>query len=165
MDRLNEPIDINEERPQALCLECGADHEVEPCAPGCGEEGPMAFELRSHPRRQEIADLANEIRRQGGLLTHAEAISQALTELGLEAEAHAVRLEAQDAAAAEVISSVDAQHQALIHPDGSTCRDGCDNVPHPDGWAALDALLAKPNGDATRSADVFRLRPIDGLES
>jgi hypothetical protein len=99
---INEPTDIDEERHQALCPECGADHEVEPCAPGCGDEGP---------------------------------------------------------------ASLDRQHQALVHPDGSTCRDGCDDAPHPDGWAALDALLAKPNGDATRSADVFRLRPIDGLES
>ncbi len=102
---IDERSDDNEERSQALCPGgCGADHEVEPCAPGCDEEGP-------------------------------------------------------------VLSSVDAQHQALVHPDGSTCRDGCDDAPHPDGWVALDELLAEPNGDATRSADVFRLRPIDGLES
>lgn len=65
----------------------------------------------------------------------------------------------------EGLASIDRQHQALVHPDGSTCRDGCDDAHHPDGWKALDDLLAKPNGDATRSADVFRLRPIDGLES
>ncbi len=36
---IDERSDDNEERRQALCpAGCGADHEVEPCAPGCNED-------------------------------------------------------------------------------------------------------------------------------
>jgi hypothetical protein len=158
MDRFDEPSNDNEERPMTLCPDCGADHEVEPCAPGCHQEGPMAFNLRTHPRRQEINELATDLQKAGlsGLLTRVEAIGAALSNMGLDLEAgelydeldrlatrrqenlagvhgrgpqdHARQQEAADA----TIASVDAQHQALVHPDGSACPDGCDAPAHPD---------------------------------
>lgn len=36
------------------------------------------------------------------------------------------------------------QHAALVHPDGSTCPDGCDLPPHADGEAALAGLFEDP---------------------
>jgi len=100
---IDEPTDDNEERPTAFCPECGADHEVEPCALGCSEEVrtmDQPFSLRSHPRRIEIDALAREIERQDGALrTHAVLI--ALRELGLieEADSFLAELDAQREAA------------------------------------------------------------------
>jgi hypothetical protein len=61
--------------------------------------------------------------------------------------------------------TLEQQHQALVHPDGSTCLDGCDAPAHPDGCDALDALMdeAGPllNEAGTYSADTYRLRPLE----
>jgi hypothetical protein len=62
-------------------------------------------------------------------------------------------------------ATLDQQHQALVHPDGSSCPDGCDAPPHRVGWVALDALMdaAGPlvNEAGTYSADTYRLRPLE----
>jgi hypothetical protein len=41
------------------------------------------------------------------------------------------------------MSALAEEHDALVHPDGSECPDGCDAPPHKDGPEAVEKLLAK----------------------
>jgi hypothetical protein len=92
------------------------------------------------------------------LTREADRVDQARQEWGLSQSPKAKR-------ARELAVDIEAQHQALVHPDGSPCLDGCDLPAHPDGWQALDRLMEEAgplvNEAGSYSADTYRLRPLE----